>query len=74
MSLDVFLNPEIWILIAAGSVLGYLVGILPGLDGTTAIALLAPLGLYLDSEVVFYFYAAGSTPGCWEFRASCLSS
>jgi putative tricarboxylic transport membrane protein len=70
VSLDVFLNPEVWILIAAGSVLGYFVGILPGLDGTTAIALLAPLGLYLDSGVVFYFYAsllgsvtfAGSVP------------
>ena len=70
VTLDVFLNPEIWILIAAGSVLGYLIGILPGLDGTTGIALLAPLGLYLESEVVFYFYAsllgsvtfAGSVP------------
>lgn len=70
MTFDAFLNPQVWILIAVGSTIGYLVGVLPGLDGTTAIALLAPLGLYLDSGVVFYFYAsllgsvtfAGSVP------------
>ena len=70
MSLEAFLNPEVWILILAGSAVGYLFGILPGLDGVTGLALFAPLGLYLKSDLTFYFYAsmlgavtfAGSVP------------
>jgi len=70
VTVDAFLSPEVWILIVAGSAVGYLFGILPGLDGVTGLALFAPLGLYLGSEVAFYFYAsmlgavtfAGSVP------------
>jgi len=57
-------------LILIGSAVGYVFGILPGLDGVTGLALFAPLGLYLKSEIAFYFYAsmlgavtfAGSVP------------
>ncbi|UCE35441.1 MAG: tripartite tricarboxylate transporter permease [Deltaproteobacteria bacterium] len=51
-------HPEVLMLIMAGSSLGYLFGILPGLDGLIALALFAPLGLYLNADVAFYFYAA----------------
>ena len=57
-------------LILIGSAVGYVFGILPGLDGVTGLALFAPLGLYLKSEIAFFFYAsmlgavtfAGSVP------------
>jgi putative tricarboxylic transport membrane protein len=57
-------------LILIGSAVGYAFGILPGLDGVTGLALFAPLGLYLKSDIAFYFYAsmlgavtfAGSVP------------
>ncbi len=57
-------------LILIGSAVGYTFGILPGLDGVTGLALFAPLGLYLKSDIAFYFYAsmlgavtfAGSVP------------
>jgi len=70
MSLEVFLNPDVWMLILIGSAVGYVFGILPGLDGVTGLALFAPLGLYLKSEIAFFFYAsmlgavtfAGSVP------------
>jgi putative tricarboxylic transport membrane protein len=70
VSLEAFLSPDVWILILIGSAVGYSFGILPGLDGVTGLALFAPLGLYLKSEIAFYFYAsmlgavtfAGSVP------------
>jgi putative tricarboxylic transport membrane protein len=58
VTLDAFLNPEVWMLIGAGSLVGYVFGILPGLDGLIALALFAPVGLYLKAEVAFYFFAA----------------
>jgi putative tricarboxylic transport membrane protein len=58
MSLEAFARPEVWLLLLSGSVIGYVFGILPGLDGVTGLALFAPLGLYLQSDLTFYFYAA----------------
>jgi len=58
VSLDAFLNPEVILLIVAGSVVGYVFGVLPGLDGLIAMALFAPVGMYLKSGVAFYFFAA----------------
>ena len=58
MPLDAFARPEIWALLLAGSALGYLFGILPGLDGVVGLALFAPLGLYMDADLTFYFYSA----------------
>lgn len=62
-----FGNPEIWYLILAGCMVGYVVGVLPGISTTAALALLTPVGLFLDSDVAFYFYAsvmgAGSAGG-----------
>lgn len=55
---EAFLSPEVWMLVAIGSVVGYLVGILPGLDSVVALALSAPIGLYLDADLAFYYYAA----------------
>lgn len=51
-------RPEVWALVLAGSVIGYVFGVLPGLNGVTALALLAPIGLYLDPSVAFFFFAA----------------
>jgi putative tricarboxylic transport membrane protein len=58
MSLEAFMRPEVWALITAGSIIGYIFGVLPGLDGVVGLALFAPLGLYMKSDLTFYFYAA----------------
>lgn len=51
-------RPEVLLLIFAGSVVGYIFGVLPGLSGITALALLAPLGLFIDPKISFYLFAS----------------
>lgn len=46
--LQVVLTVDIWLLIIAGTSLGIIVGIIPGLDSMTCIALLLPLTFYMQ--------------------------
>ncbi|MFC1917079.1 tripartite tricarboxylate transporter permease [Chloroflexota bacterium] len=58
------LHPEVYLFIFIGTVIGLIFGVLPGLGGVTALALLLPVTYGWDPMLAFFFFAGimGATP------------
>lgn len=55
---DLILDPVVWIYVAIGLVLGLVVGAIPGLNATMAVAVLLPVTFYLPAHVGIPFLIA----------------
>jgi putative tricarboxylic transport membrane protein len=57
-ALALIMDPQVWIYVAAGLALGLLVGAIPGLSATMAVAVLLPRAFYLPPHVGIPFLIA----------------
>lgn len=57
-AMDMVLDPQVWIYVVIGLILGVFVGAIPGLNATMAVAVLLPIAFYLPPHVGIPFLIA----------------